>query len=123
MSAHPPTPAIQTLSEHLQVFSGAIQVGVIRDGNRALLIDCGDGAIAAAPNGVNPASVARILFTHHHRDQACGADRFPGARIGVPAPERAWSKPRRLLGRPPAALAPLLLPPAPVDADPAAACG
>jgi len=80
------------LSEHLLVFHGAVNVGVLREGNKALLIDCGDGRVADALEQIGIASVDQILFTHHHRDQACGAHRFTerGARVGVPADERGY---------------------------------
>lgn len=77
------------LSEHLLVYGGPIQTGVVRDGDRALLIDCGDGSVAAALKSAGIAKVDRLLFTHHHRDQACGAREFPGAKVAVPAAERA----------------------------------
>ena len=44
---------------------------------------------ALATSGIE--SVERILLTHHHRDQTCGARSMAaqGAKIGVPAAERA----------------------------------
>ncbi len=92
------------LSEHLIVYHGPINVGIVRDGQKALLIDCGDGSVADVLSERGITSVDQIIFTHHHRDQACGAYTFAagGARIGVPAAERDcfdkvaayWNNPR-----------------------------
>jgi glyoxylase-like metal-dependent hydrolase (beta-lactamase superfamily II) len=83
---------VTTASEHLQVYCGPTNVGIIRDGTKALLIDCGEGSVAAVLPQMGIATVDAIWFTHHHRDQACGAYRFAagGARICVPAAERAY---------------------------------
>lgn len=87
---HPASDTVTKLSEHLSVYHGPINVGIVRDGERALLIDCGDGRVAQALPGLGVKSVAQIAFTHHHRDQACGAQHWAaaGAKIGVPEGER-----------------------------------
>ncbi|MFH1265557.1 MAG: MBL fold metallo-hydrolase, partial [Planctomycetota bacterium] len=81
---------VTELSEHLAVYHGPINVGILRAGPKALLIDCGDASVAGALAGLGITSVDQIVFTHHHRDQACGAHALAaaGARIGVPAAER-----------------------------------
>ena len=90
-----PTPAnadqLTKLGEHLLVYHGPINVGIVRDGAKALLIDCGDASVVDALKRLNVTAVDRLLFTHHHRDQACGAGRLvaAGARGSVPAAERA----------------------------------
>jgi glyoxylase-like metal-dependent hydrolase (beta-lactamase superfamily II) len=83
------------LAEHLFVHHGTINVGIVRhadDRRRALLIDCGDGDVQDTLDELGIAEVDAVLFTHHHRDQASGAGSLvaAGARIGVPAAERAW---------------------------------
>lgn len=80
------------LSEHLLVYHGPINVGIVRDGAKALLIDCGDAGVAAALPKLGVTRVEQIIFTHHHRDQACGAYGMAaaGARIGVPAAEHGY---------------------------------
>jgi glyoxylase-like metal-dependent hydrolase (beta-lactamase superfamily II) len=81
--------SVTELSEHLLVYHGPINVGIVRDGNRALLVDCGDASAAAALKKLGITKIEQIVFTHHHRDQACGARQLaPGAKIGVPAGER-----------------------------------
>ncbi|MBN1441934.1 MAG: MBL fold metallo-hydrolase, partial [Planctomycetes bacterium] len=84
--------AVTRLSDHLAVHHGAIQVGIVIDGERALLIDAGDASVLDVLGGLGVRTVDRVLFTHHHRDQACGAYLLAerGARITVPAAERDW---------------------------------
>jgi len=91
-SAAAPAADVQKLSEHLLVYRGPGNVGIVRDGAQALLVDCGDASVAAALGAQGIATVDQLLFTHHHRDQACGAETFvrAGARVGVPAAERDW---------------------------------
>jgi glyoxylase-like metal-dependent hydrolase (beta-lactamase superfamily II) len=83
---------LRRLSEHLFVYEGPIHVGVVRDGARALLIDCGDASVLAALEQAGVTAVERVLFTHHHRDQACGAHRLVerGAKLSVPKEERDY---------------------------------
>lgn len=81
------------LSDHLAVFHGPINVGILLDGQgKALLIDCGDGRVREHLASLGVRSVERILFTHHHRDQACGAGQFTqkGTQLFVPAAERLY---------------------------------
>ena len=89
-AAEPSAGGLTRLSEHLSVFHGPIQVGIVRYGDKALLIDCGDASVAAALGRLGVTTVNQILFTHHHRDQACGGHTLAaaGARIGVPQSER-----------------------------------
>ena len=84
--------AITQLSEHVFIYHGPINVGIVRDGNRALLIDCGDGRVTAALPKLGITKVEKLCFTHHHRDQACGAQQFAasGTKIVVPAEEREF---------------------------------
>jgi len=81
---------LATLSDHLAVFPGHVNVGIVRDGTKALLIDVGDGGVLEACKALGIDTIDRVAFTHHHRDQACGAHLLPAdTRIGVPAAERA----------------------------------
>lgn len=98
------TQVITELSPHLLVFTGPINVGIIRHGRECMLIDTGDGRVSGALNKLGIDRVKQIIFTHHHRDQACGAHRFSEGmpRILVPAAERPffddvqayWSNPK-----------------------------
>jgi glyoxylase-like metal-dependent hydrolase (beta-lactamase superfamily II) len=83
--------SLTKLAEHLFVYHGPINVGIVRDGRKALLIDFGDGSVAGVLGNLGVESVGQVLFTHHHRDQACGAHALAarGSRICVPAAERA----------------------------------
>ncbi len=78
------------LSEHLLVYHGPVNVGVIANGDSFMLIDFGpqETMDALRRNGIG--RVDLVTFTHHHRDQACGAwrARDDGSRIGVPEAER-----------------------------------
>lgn len=80
---------VEPISDHLLVYHGPVNVGIIRDGGRALVIDCGDGSFAKAAQ-LEIHQVEQLLFTHHHRDQACGAERLiaAGAKVAVPVAER-----------------------------------
>lgn len=99
-----PAATLPRFSPHLAVYQGPINVGIVIDGRRALLIDCGDASVAARLPELGVKAVDRILFTHHHRDQACGAYEFvaAGAKLFAPAAERTffddvaayWSNPK-----------------------------
>ena len=79
------------LSDHLFAHHGVINVGILRDGQRALLIDFGDGSVQSTLDALHITDVESVLFTHHHRDQASGVVQMEGdVNIGVPAQERAW---------------------------------
>jgi len=83
---------ITEISPHLSVYHGHINVGIIRDGNRALLIDFGDGSAVQHLGKLGLDHIDTVLFTHHHRDQACGIAGFAD-RVGaivVPAAEGSW---------------------------------
>ena len=84
--------ATNTAHPDLFVHHGAINVGILRDGRRALLIDFGDGDVQGSLQELGVERVDAVLFTHHHRDQASGVEPFAanGTRIGVPASEAEW---------------------------------
>lgn len=78
------------LSKNLFVLPGPVNVGVIRKGERALLIDCGDGSTLGGLERIGVKAIEAVLCTHHHRDNVCalGALAARGARVYVPAKER-----------------------------------
>jgi len=84
------TKDVTHLSDHLAVHKGPINVDIIRDGDKALLIDCGNERVADVLTDLGITKVEQILFTHHHRDQVCNIGRLATeqTQIGVPATER-----------------------------------
>jgi len=97
-----PAATLKQLSEHLSVHTGPINVGIIQDGSSALLVDFGPGGVTDDCLRLGIEDVQMILFTHHHRDQACGAWLAEkGVGIAVPQGERSyfedvasyWNKP------------------------------
>jgi len=80
------------LSDHLYVHRGAINAGILKDENRALLVDPGAGEVGEVMRSLGIDEVDLIVFTHHHRDQACGMDQVSniGTKVGVPQAERAY---------------------------------
>jgi len=79
---------IARLSEHLSVWRGHINVGIVRDGEKALLVELGDGSVLAALKGLGIRTVDAVLLSHHHRDLVCGWPLLEkGVRIGAPEAE------------------------------------
>lgn len=79
-------PRIEKLSESLYVLRDACNVYVVRRGNRALLIDSGEGAVLGRLAELGVEQVDWVLHTHAHRDQ-CGATpalRARGAKVAAP---------------------------------------
>lgn len=83
-------PPFRSISSHLHLFEDACNGYVITDGDRAMVIDCGSGAVADALPELGVRTVDWVLFTHHHRDQCFGARRLIelGAKLAVPYYER-----------------------------------
>lgn len=96
--------SLTAISQHLFIYRGAVNVGVIYRGEEALLVDIGDGSVVDVLEGCDIRWVDGVLFTHHHRDQAFGAQRVlaGGGWTGAPEAERAlfeevdayWNDPR-----------------------------
>ena len=78
------------LSHHLYVHHGHVNTGILRDGDRALLIDPAGGMLHTILSELGITKVEWILFTHHHRDNTSGFSIPDSARVGVPAKEAAW---------------------------------
>lgn len=96
------------LADDLATHHGLINVGIVRRGDRAMLIDCGDGQVIPALQAMGVRHVERVLFTHHHRDQASGLPAifdYSASPVRVTAPasegdcfasvERYWTDPAR----------------------------
>ena len=78
------------LSHHLYVHHGHVNTGILRDGNRALLIDPSGTTLHTTLAELGITQVEHILYTHHHRDNTIGFPIPDNARVGVPAKEAAW---------------------------------
>jgi len=91
VSEEPAVPPWTRLSPSLVWFRDTCNVFLLQDGEHALLIDSGSGAILDHLDELGVRQVDWVLHTHHHRDQAQGAARLAahGARIGVPEREAA----------------------------------
>lgn len=81
---------VSQLSHHLYVHHGHVNTGILRDGDRALLIDPSGSALQTTLTELGVTSVEQILFTHHHRDSTVGFPISGNVRVGVPAKEAAW---------------------------------
>jgi glyoxylase-like metal-dependent hydrolase (beta-lactamase superfamily II) len=84
------TDRLVRLSERLYRFADTCNVYVLVDGDAALLIDSGSGAILDHLEAIGVRQVEWVLHTHHHRDQCWGTPqlRARGARVAVPEYER-----------------------------------
>ena len=78
------------LSHHLYVHHGHVNTGILRDGNRALLIDPSGTTFHTTLAELGITSIDQVLFTHHHRDNTSGFSIPHNTRVGVPAKEVAW---------------------------------
>ena len=78
------------LSHHLYVHHGHVNTGILRDGDRALLIDPSGTALQATLAELGIIDIEQILFTHHHRDSTAGFPISHNVRVGVPAKEATW---------------------------------
>ncbi len=76
-------------AEHVGIYRDVVNVGVIRQNSKTLIIDCGEGSILREGERLRLDPVVTVLFTHYHRDQCSGAGLLQkaGVKIGVPASE------------------------------------
>lgn len=86
------SPTLRVLSPHLAVSPGPINVGILHDGEKALLFDCAEAPLEVDLKELGVSKVERICFTHHHRDQTCGAAAYVagGAEVWVSEAEKPW---------------------------------
>lgn len=78
------------LSEHLYIHHGHVNIGIIRDANRALLIDPSGASLQTTLTELGITDIDQILYTHHHRDNTAGFPIPENTCIGVPAAEAQW---------------------------------
>jgi hypothetical protein len=76
----------------LYAWTDTANIYVLRDGDRALLFDLGDGSVLGKLAGIGVRTVEWVLFTHHHREQVQGSPLLAKwhPRIGAPEAERAF---------------------------------
>jgi glyoxylase-like metal-dependent hydrolase (beta-lactamase superfamily II) len=73
----------------LYLWTDSCNVWVLKDGDRALLVDLGDGSVFDRLGDIGVAGVDAVLVTHHHREQVQGAAQLPaGVPVCAPAAER-----------------------------------
>ena len=81
-----PRSRLTQISPNLCVLRDTCNVYVLKDGNRALLIDFGSGHVLNLLSQIGVTKVDAILHTHHHRDQCQGDARAVAERIPIHAP-------------------------------------
>ena len=92
--ASPPAPVHFTpqggliqISPNLYVLRDTCNVYVLKDGDRAVLIDFGSGYVLNLLTQIGVSKVEALLHTHHHRDQCQGDSRAVAERIPIIVPE------------------------------------
>lgn len=82
--------SVTQLSESLYAIADSCNVYVLVDGDEALIVDAGSGAVLDHLDELGVRRIEWVLHTHHHRDQCWGTPRLRehGARVAVPEYER-----------------------------------
>lgn len=77
---------------NLYKWTDVCNVYVFRDGDKALLIDLGDGSVLSHLSDIGIKQVEWVLFTHHHREQCQGYPllKNTSTKIAVPNAERLF---------------------------------
>ncbi len=77
---------LESVTPHVAIYHEAVNVSVIQQNGKTLLIGSGDGTIleAAKKLGINP--IEWVLYTDHHRDQCAGAALLKRAGVKIAAP-------------------------------------
>ncbi|MGO8675017.1 MAG: MBL fold metallo-hydrolase [Limisphaerales bacterium] len=94
-AARPAAPTLRPLAEagfpDLFVWTDTCNAYVLREGERGLLIDLGDGSVLGHLHEIGVKTVEWVLFTGHHRELCQGSPRLKGwdARLAGPGAERA----------------------------------
>jgi len=78
--------------QNLYKWTDVSNVYVLRDGDKAILIDLGDGSVLSHLSDIGVNKVEWVLFTHHHREQCQGYPLLASwnAKIAVPKAEKAF---------------------------------
>lgn len=82
-----PEGGLTEISPNLYVFRDTCNVYVLKDGNRAILIDFGSGHVLNLLGQIGVSRVDALLHTHHHRDQCQGDSRAVAERIPILVPQ------------------------------------
>ena len=72
---------------NLFVWTDTCNVYVLRDNEKATLIDLGDGSVLDHLDDIGVKHVDWILFTHHHREQCQGMNRVDRTKTKIAAPK------------------------------------
>ncbi|WP_439484492.1 MBL fold metallo-hydrolase [Cyclobacterium plantarum] len=80
----------EQVDTHIYLWRDVSNVYVIKDNNRALLIDLGNGSVLDHLSDIGIEKVEWVLFTHHHREQSQGYPLLKKwkAKVAVPEEER-----------------------------------
>jgi glyoxylase-like metal-dependent hydrolase (beta-lactamase superfamily II) len=82
-----PPSGLTQISSNLYLLRDTCNVYVLKEGNRAVLIDFGSGHVLNLLGQIGVSQVDAILHTHHHRDQCQGDSRAVAERIPIIVPE------------------------------------
>jgi len=82
-----PSGGLSQISPNLYVLRDTCNVYVLRNGDRAVLIDFGSGHVLKLLGQIGVTKVDAVLHTHHHRDQAQGDGRAVAERIPIHVPQ------------------------------------
>lgn len=79
------------LSPNLYIWTDTCNVYVLKDNDKALLIDLGDGSVLPQLADIGVKQVEWVLFTHHHREQCQGVGllKNTGAKLAAPKAEQS----------------------------------
>ena len=82
-----PEGGLTQISPNLYVLRDTCNVFVLKNGDRAILIDFGSGHVLNLLTQIGVTKVEAILHTHHHRDQCQGDARAVAERIPIIVPQ------------------------------------
>jgi len=85
--AFAPRGGLNQISPNLYVLQDTCNVYVLKNGDRAVLIDFGSGHVLKLLGQIGVTKVDAILHTHHHRDQCQGDARAVAERIPIQVPQ------------------------------------
>lgn len=83
--------AFQEIDRDLFCWTSTCNTYVLRDGEKAILFDLGDGSVLSHLKEIGVRQVDWLLFTHHHREQCQGFAKLKGTgiKLAAPAAEKA----------------------------------